>query len=65
VFDYDGGEVGLIAVLPTDMIFDPGGGYWRLRFEKENTAVVFYEEIYLGNWFHGFSFFGKPVSHFA
>jgi len=34
-------------------------------FEKENTAVVFYEEIYFdlgsSNCFHGFSFLGKPV----
>jgi len=69
VFDYDGGVVGLIAIVTTDMLFDPRGGCGSPRVEKKNTAVVFYEEIYLAlgssNCFHGFSFFGKPVSHVA
>jgi len=45
VFNYDGGEIGLIAILATDVLFDPRGGRGRQRFEKENATVAFNEEV--------------------
>jgi len=45
VFNYDSGVIRLITILGTDVFFDPIDRGRRERFEKENTAVVFYEEI--------------------
>jgi len=45
VLDYDGGVVGLIAVISTDVVVNPNASGIFLRNEKEDAAVVFYEEV--------------------
>ena len=45
VFDYDCGEIWLVSVVLTDVLFDPRGCRRCERLEEENTAVVFYEEV--------------------
>src|ERR1700719_4466123 len=47
VLDYDCGEIGLVSVFLSDVLFGPRDCRRCERLEKENTAVAFYEKVRL------------------